>query len=131
MNKLELIEKKIKSNELVLKGMELYEDCYKSLYMNLSNKKEEKNKNDTKQENKEKIAKTKIDPTKRPKTPAAPKPKMKEEKSNNKTVVKDKKEVKAKAGVAKSTVGGKAPAAKKDASKRPKTAKVDPKSKTL
>ena len=56
VNKLELIEKKIKSNELVLKGMELYEDCYKSLYMNLSNKKEEKNKNDTKQENKEKEA---------------------------------------------------------------------------
>ena len=80
----------------------------------------------------EKIAKTKIDPTKRPKTPAAPKPKMKEEKSNNKTVVhKDKKDVKPKAGVAKSAVGGKAPAAKKDASKRPKTAKIDPKSKTL
>ena len=82
MNKLELIEKKIKSNELVLKGMELYEDCYKSLYMNLSNKKEEKNKNDTKQENKEKEAHNK-----------KPKKHIKHKKGKNEQKEKEKKDV--------------------------------------
>ena len=42
-NMLKTIEQRIKNNELIQQGMELYENCYKSLYMNLNNLEQNKN----------------------------------------------------------------------------------------
>jgi len=82
----------------------------------------------------EKVAKKKIDPKNRPKTPIATsknRVKLKEDKAHDATEAhKDKKEPKKAAG-GKAAAAGKAPAAKKgDAGKRPVTGKADPKAKT-
>lgn len=47
------IESKIKGNEFVLKGMELYEDFYKSIYENLKTRNENKEKENENNEDKE------------------------------------------------------------------------------
>ena len=97
--------------------------------------KQDKEKSEKKEEPKhEKIAKKKIDPKARPKTPLASsrKPRIKEEKPHDKTEIhKDKKEAKPKATPVK-PAGTKPVAAKKtDNSKRPVTSKADPKSKAI
>ena len=82
----------------------------------------------------EKIQKKKIDPSARPKTPmvSTKKPKLKEDKTHDKTEIhKEKKETKPKAAAPKTTGNTKASAPKKtDATKRPTTGKADPKAKT-
>ena len=82
----------------------------------------------------EKVAKKKIDPKDRPKTPMTTtknRAKLKDDKAHDTTDAhKDKKEPKKAAG-GKAPATGKAPAAKKgDAGKRPVTGKADPKAKT-
>jgi hypothetical protein len=99
--------------------------------------KHDKEKPEKKEEGKaEKINKKKIDPTSRPKTPAAAttknKGKLKEEKPHDTTDThkdKEKKEAKPKAAGGKAAASAKTPAAKKDTGKRPMTSKGDPKAK--
>ena len=119
---------------LLIKFKEIEEEHKKQELEEKEKKEKEKSEKKTGEAKHEKLSKTKIDPTKRPKTPMAPskKPKLKDEKPHDKTEIhKDKKEVKPKAGISKSSVGGKVSAPKKDVGKRPITAKKDPKAKTL
>ena len=98
--------------------------------------KHDKEKPEKKEEAKVKKIEKKIDPTSRPKTPAAAtknKAKLKEEKPHDTTDThkdKEKKEAKPKAAGGKAAAPAKAPAAKKDTGKRPMTSKGDPKAKT-
>ena len=98
--------------------------------------KHDKEKPEKKEEAKVKKIEKKIDPTSRPKTPAAAtknKTKLKEEKPHDTTDThkdKEKKEAKPKAAGGKAAAPAKAPAAKKDTGKRPMTSKGDPKAKT-
>ena len=139
-NDIENIEKiKIECCDTIIKKIEEIKEEHKK------QEEEEKEKHEKEKEKPEKkagdakhekISKTKIDPTKRPKTPMATtkKPKIKEEKPHDKTEIhkekKEVKEVKPKSNLAKSSVP-RGVVQKKDAGKRPVTAKNDIKAKTI